>query len=306
MYRDENDAASIRAETRQAEAGLPPTLVAPNLTKLYAKRIARIATPVFAVLVLAISGVMVGLSPIGGLRWHMTYGLVAVWLLSPIFYAAARVVSRYRIRARLGKLEQIHLKDASAIEQIIRKEGGALSDWLGERTQRMERLSWAFPASLLAFIAPLSIHFVVGALFMNNRYARDFDRWMVMTMAMVGAAHLFVAIFTARHVILVQREMNAGKIPIGAKRGWVTMGFATAAGCVPGALLVGIPPLLVAATGSLYLPLLFSQLSQRMGNERGLIESLQPGEIQAFVTSASRESESQTSGQTPAEHLAGV
>jgi hypothetical protein len=99
---------------------------------------------------------------------------------------------------------------------------------------------------------------------------------MLMSMALVGAAHLTVAIFSARHVILVQRELDAGKIPVGAKRGWVAMGLSVAAGCVPGALLIGIPPLIVAATGTVYLPLLFSQVARRMAHERDRVHSLIP------------------------------
>ena len=108
----------------------------------------------------------------------------------------------------------------------------------GRVDDRWLAASFMWPAVGLSLVLPLSLHLP----FCTD----DFDEWVRMSCAIVGHAHVALAIMSARRMHRIARGERA--MPASAIYG-VTIGISM----IPGGLLIMIPPLLVAVTG---LPLL--------------------------------------------------
>jgi hypothetical protein len=132
---------------------------------------------------------------------------------------------------------------------------------------RWERAGAALPLAALSIVAPLSLHFLVWCL-LDPRPLESFGSWIGISVVVVGHAHVALcvcAVLWAR--ALSRRETIA--LGDGLRRSWVkalltTVGVAS----LPGLLLVGIPPLLVAVTGLVFVPAMYAATVRCMRRER--------------------------------------
>jgi hypothetical protein len=117
--------------------------------------------------------------------------------------------------------------------------------------------SWTIPLAGFTLIAPLSLHAIVGFINGDNR---DFEEWCGMSFIIVGHVHVLLAVMIGLHFT---RRWNGEKAwPLG--RIWLA---SIGAACVPGALLLLIPPLLVGVT-ALPMLLVYAAATYRLEAEQ--------------------------------------
>jgi hypothetical protein len=170
-----------------------------------------------------------------------------------------------RLSAPSGDLER-------DLERLERAAPGAEARAAADR---LERASVALPLMGLAMLAPLTIHLAVYRVCMfepRMESPHGYDKWIAFSLVIVGHAHLVLALCAWLYARKLRRE-PAWKLRSNVIRrdGWHALLWATLAGAVPGALLFLIPPLLVLATGALFVPLAFWAMGRRVLLERALL-----------------------------------
>ncbi|MGH9884975.1 MAG: hypothetical protein ACREBE_05585 [bacterium] len=116
-------------------------------------------------------------------------------------------------------------------------------DWLFAR-------SLSVPTLGIALLSPLTLHALVWVpLGMLIRDLMLFDYWAIMSIWITGVAHLVFAVACARRVA----RLAAGQP---ARTLGSVIAITVVTSCVPFVLLLAIPPILVAFTAMLLLPLL--------------------------------------------------
>jgi hypothetical protein len=138
-----------------------------------------------------------------------------------------------------------------------------------------ERLSVALPLAGIAFLAPLTIHFVVGQLLSastNGESAADFDGWIRWSVVLVGHAHVVLAYLGFRFARrLAVRSSAEIKEKGTARDGFGAIAWTTLASLVPGAILFLVPPTLVLLTGFAFAPVAYAVMGRRVFAERRVI-----------------------------------
>ena len=118
---------------------------------------------------------------------------------------------------------------------------------LKDRGDHLRVASYVVPAAGIALLLPLTIHMPI-ALWLSD--ANGFDMWCVYSGIFVGVAHIAFALMVG----LRARALVERREPIAVS---TIYGVAIAMSCVPG-LLVVLPPMITAATGTVILPLLYA------------------------------------------------
>lgn len=107
-------------------------------------------------------------------------------------------------------------------------------------TDSLRAAGLVLPSVGVALLGPYALHAVAFGLV--GAGGRDFDRWLVATLGVVGHALLvFVLLAGIRAAALI-----AGRPAVSVRR---VFAIVVAVSCAPGILLFGIPPVVVAATG---------------------------------------------------------
>jgi hypothetical protein len=136
---------------------------------------------------------------------------------------------------------------------------------------RWQRAGAALPLAALSIIAPLTIHFVVWCLLAPHEVL-DFGEWIAMSVVIVGHAHVALcvcAVVWANRLCRYETsELNVVQ-PSWARSLFITVGVA----CVPGLLLLAIPPLLVFVTGLVFVPAMYGATLRCMVRERLELET---------------------------------
>lgn len=223
--------------------------------------------------VLATSVVVVPLACIGlgvsGLKHAGLYARQMAGLGIPVLFAVA--TAAYLLRWAFGAVAVRLGRGVSARGRAISSPaapGAAFADDHAEAS-RLERGSLLWPAFGLGMITPLASHSLVGAMFGVS--AADIGDWVRVSVWVVGLAHLVFAGTLAREAKRMAESPDTWSLGRATAR---VVGYSTLAGCVPGAIFIGIPPLLVAMTGSVLAPLILAGLRDRLTKER---EMLDPG-----------------------------
>jgi hypothetical protein len=133
--------------------------------------------------------------------------------------------------------------------------------------KRLERVSVTWPAFGLGMVAPLASHSAIAALFGTG--AADIGDWVRISIFVVGLAHLVFAGMLMREAQRMVDDLDGWRL--GRATGRV-VGWSTLAGCVPGIVALGVPPLLVAITGSILAPLILAGLHDRLKTERAMLD----------------------------------
>jgi hypothetical protein len=141
----------------------------------------------------------------------------------------------------------------------------------------LEGWSLGLPLVATVVLAPLSLHAVVAALIGAagpESFATQlsgFTGWMRISGAIVGHAHLALAVLAARFVRRLRRRSHA-ELATSAGRAGVNDVLMTAAiAAVPGIVLLAIPPVLVAVTGIAFVPFAYEGARRVLLRERELL-----------------------------------
>jgi hypothetical protein len=106
--------------------------------------------------------------------------------------------------------------------------------------------SWVIPTVGVAVLLPITLH-MPFALLANGEHG--FDVWVVLSLLFTGVAHVVFAVLSAVRAYKLAIDKRA---PSPRKIYVITL----IVSCVPFALLLALPPMLVAVTGLPFLPLL--------------------------------------------------
>jgi hypothetical protein len=207
-------------------------------------------------------------------RVAATVLLLAAWPTAFVIGAVGRVAAR----VMLSLDARIPLTGDPA-EDLARLEARDPLQDARATARAWERRSTALPLAALSLLAPLSIHWVVYILLLKAPDLRastfdDFGVWIGMSAVLVGHAHLALLIGS---VIWASRLRTRPTVDIrgGIHRSWATV-LAVSAGvaCLPGIVLLAIPPILVGLTGVLFVPLMFLGTVRILAAERSALEAM--------------------------------
>ncbi len=202
----------------------------------------------------------------------LTLGLLACWPAALIAYVFARTAASHAMRRALARPLE---RRGDAVHDLARLETSRPAFILERAATRLEGWSAAFPLTMLSFLMPLTLHFVVGHFLGRGDgglSAKSYDEWIGMSVAIVGHAHLVLAICALVYGLKLARRESA-LIASGVSKDWLkAFGFTILAGAVPGALLFLVPPIVVALTGIVFIPAMYIFMGRRIVSERRLLE----------------------------------
>jgi hypothetical protein len=265
-YRDDSEVLLARREVlfheRSVEAekaGLMPPV--------FAQRVARIC----AGLALIAAGALLA----GGAIYNASYRghlqldhvLTLAWPVALAVYVVTLLVSRRAARAVL--VRPVMTRDLAG--DVARFEQESPLEIARDRANALERASVGLPMIGISLCLPLTIHWLVAAAFLNTG---DFDTWIMVSLAIVGHAHIALAIacwMFAR--TLSMRSVDVLRRP--DHHGWTVLAVVAGVSCVPGLLFFAVPPLLVLITG-LFIPLMFALARRLVCEERDRLGIVAP------------------------------
>ncbi len=201
--------------------------------------------------------------------WTATTILGGTWLLSAAVYGAMRW--RYAAHHRRA------LRPARSTHRILQL--AALHD-LG-----VASIFW--PLAGVCLLAPHSIHLVIDlaifSMYAPMSLVPDFGSYMTLTAALLIPAYGTLVARSRRFARrLVRHPDRAAREPAGLQ----ALFAATLAALIPGVLLLGIPSVLVAITGALFIPLSFGLAKRAFFAEQTILRALEndAGELSAEAT----------------------
>lgn len=255
------------AETEDARTELTPLL--PGLRAVARARLARIvagAVGVGGALSTFVIAAWTHDQP-SGLATHAlvasSCALVVSWFFARTGLAAA---------ARLLPVNMPELTLSGELEadlaRIDAADPRAELQRLEHRARRLERPSVALPIAAVTLLFPLFSHWLFTQAIGSDN-AQDFAQWIRISLIIVGHAHLALAVcgflFARRLHGLSLEGLQRLRIHREWLKAWlITIGVS----CLPGILLILVPPLLVAVTGIAFTPILWYLLHASIVGER--------------------------------------
>lgn len=186
--------------------------------------------------------------------------LVGAWPAMFLAWAVTRVAAQVWLTAALAQ----HVEPTHDVLADLARLARPVLDHLHDLADRLERRSVALPLMALALLAPLTLHFVVATLLGASG---NFDTWIVMSLVLVGHAHLVLA-WSAWRFAGALRQRSLDELYHPCRDGVRALGATFAWSILPSGLLLFIPPLLVALTGALFVPASFGSMQRRVAAER--------------------------------------
>jgi hypothetical protein len=252
----------LLAERAMQSRALPPVFAA-----IYGRRWGRVSAGIVMVMgavSLALAGLAsLALTAIVPQDWKPPYSLVllATLGLSVVAYVAARLIAPGALRRTVQR--------PFAVTEDARRDVARLSHRTPafdatDLVEGLERRSLGWPLVGLSLVAPLSLHLAVAALF--SIPLESFDVWVAISLVLTVPAHVTLAAFAAQFAKDVHAASDSAGPSVGraAFRAW---GVTVLVSFVPGVVLLGIPPLLVAVTG-VFIPIMFSVARNAAFTER--------------------------------------
>jgi hypothetical protein len=258
-YRDHAWPTRLRLAARLAAMRRAVGELAGARVDLAARRLARI--------VAGTAGVALALAMFGttALRATREADLPLVFLgaagpLALLAYAAGRLLGPSWIRRAL--CADLVVARRSPRDQLAHlEELGSPRALLGAKVAELEPWSIALPMMALSLLAPLTLHALVAAV---AGWMDDYTIWIAASAAIVGHAHLVLAIACA-HFAFRMKDRDPAEDP---RRGWVVWAIAIAVSAVPGVVFLAIPPALTAVTGLIFIPAMFGWARRTVAAER--------------------------------------
>jgi hypothetical protein len=278
-YRDDEGGLRFRREellvlrTREVDGARD------ELVGIHARRIARIAGGATAIAgagcITFVSGLTYGVKEVLDARLlagepPVTSILVATVLLVPLVMAIAWGVAARRMRTTLACAVRPTSDVRLDVAQLEHAPPLAL---LTARVDALEFHSVWVPLMGSALVAPLSMHLVFAVMlgWVGVTRLEQFDWWIFVSLVVTGVGHAVLctmAVRFARRLRAWRPTSSEGAPSVWAPYGWTMLGA-----CVPGIVLYCVPPLIAAVT-SLFIPVTFSALRQRVLSERAALASL--------------------------------
>jgi hypothetical protein len=260
VYKDSSFAAQCRREELLRSLSPLPR----RLLELHSNRVARIWAGAAGLVgfVALIFSVLLG-SRFAG------FFLLGTWAAMGLVYLVVGAV----MRRRLGILSrQMRSIGDDPMADVARLERGGPVEHVLRATHRLEAASFMLPLIAYTLLTPLFAHLLIGSALLGVS-VHSFNAWVLISLLLVGHAHVTLLILCIMHVLRVRSELDRGVAVQGATRGFWALLWTVAASSIPGAVLLCIPPMLVALTGLLFVPWMFHWASRRAQRERAILEA---------------------------------
>jgi hypothetical protein len=199
---------------------------------------------------------------------YSSYVLLGTWLAMVAVFVSVLLIRRRQL-LRSGRRALLATEDVFG--DLSRLERASPCELIVRRAHRLEVWSFVLPAVSLTLLLPLTLHLAVGTTFLSMPLAQ-FNAWILISLLLVGHAHLTLIILSVVHVLRVRSELDRGATVGGVRHGFWALLWTVTASTIPGALLLCVPPILVALTGLLFIPWMFHWISRRAEGERLLLE----------------------------------
>jgi hypothetical protein len=208
-------------------------------------------------------------------------GAAALLLLAPLVGAGALLCGRAVAGARLARILDTPPRLTGDVAADLARIAAA--DPLRasrEVAMRWERMSVALPIAAASILAPLTLH---GLVFCTVTAASGglgasaidaFGTWIGLSALIVGHAHVAVLVGTVRWAYRL-RATPTEQLRRDLHKHWgSTLLVAVGLSCIPGVVLLGIPPLLVAITGVAFLPAAYGMAARAVARERVALDAV--------------------------------
>jgi hypothetical protein len=133
------------------------------------------------------------------------------------------------------------------------------------------------PLAAVSLVAPLTIHWLVwlglSMPHLEDTRMADFGTWIAVSALLVGHAHIALLVAAVRWAFSL-RARETSTLRAGVHRHWgIALLVAIGVACLPGVVLVGLPPILVGVTGLLFVPFMFVGTARCIARERLALET---------------------------------
>jgi hypothetical protein len=278
-YRDDEGGLRFRREALLVVRKCEVDAARDALVGVHARRVGRIAGGATAIAGAACitftSGLTFGAKALLGARLFtsdppVTSILAATVLLVPLAMAIAWSTARLRMRKAIESAVQ---PTSDVRLDVARLEHAPPLAFLTARVDSLEFHSVWVPLMGWALVAPLSMHLMLAIVlgWVGIGRLEEFDWWILTSLVLTGVGHAVLSVMTVRFA----RHLRAWR-PTSTERaqsGWAAYGWTLLGACVPGVILYAVP-LLIAAVTSLFVPVTFTALRQRVLAERATLASL--------------------------------
>lgn len=271
-YRDDEMAARIRYDELLAEKRSAVMSVEP-LAQIEGRRVGRIAAG--AVGVFGFGGIVALLivefvsdERMAGLA---SAALFLVWVLSFVAYLVAGGIAEVRFgRSGLPPRSEDVRAD---IERLSEIEPDLV---LRDKVDRREVWSVALPMIAVSLLGPLTLHLILYSValilgIVDGRFV-DFDKWMALSLAIVGHAHLVAAGLCYRYAKKVSQVSPGEVIEMSKRSDSRTFWWTVLASAIPGAILLLIPPVVALVTGRGISWVMFRYMQRKILEERSALK----------------------------------
>ncbi len=257
------------AETERAEAEIAPHL--PALRRILRARIARIVAGLVGIL----GAVLMVIAAIADDDQTPTFVLLTgvVGALATYLTSRTGLGLATWLRTRLAKQELALTGELEAdLARIDASDPTHELHGLERKLARVEAASVAVPLSAITLLAPLMLHFLFVAL-TDWRGMHSYASWIRISIVIVGHAHLALALMCVLFARKLRRssldQLRTMKIHREWLRAW---GITIAVACVPGIVMLLVPPVLVAVTAITFVPAMFITFHRHLLAERSALD----------------------------------
>jgi hypothetical protein len=225
-----------------------------------------------AAMLVAVGAFLLDYPAQGPMRAAATTLLLGAWPLALV----AGLAGRWTARALLSLDTRMTMTGDAATDLANLQARDPLRDTCS-LASRWERRSAALPLAAVSLMAPLSLHWIVWCLLdvphIGIKSAEDFGSWIGVSAVLVGHAHIALLVAAVRWTRKL-RTLPTLALRVDLSRAWgLALGVAVGVACLPGVVLLGIPPILVAVTGLCFVPLMFHVTARRIERERLALEA---------------------------------
>jgi hypothetical protein len=262
-----------RDEVREARELIAPQL--PGLRDIVQARISRVI------------GGIAGIGAAAAMCWYaattpardeaatyaLLFGMIGLgmsWAISRGLLAVRGKFQRLRAEPELtGQLERdLALLDESDLRNEVRA--------LEQRADKLETASIALPFAGLTVLTPLFLPWLFAAIFLSES-TRDYSEWIRISLVIVGHAHVALAVLGYLFARKLHRSTIEAIAGVRIHREWAKIWLITiGVSCLPGIVLILVPPILVALTGLAFIPLMVLGLHHAVLQERTKLAAVVP------------------------------
>jgi hypothetical protein len=272
VYRDAEEALRRRRSELLALRRAQAMQVPASTVAVYAGRQARRYAGGAGIALAALLAV----EAIGG-AGGLTRYLELAWPVMAGVYAFAFLAAAANLRARLSRIEPTDdpARDVDRLERFVP------SEIVRADARALEAPSIAVPLAALCLLLPLSIHLLVASAFFHDGFGEaEFDGWIRQGLAYGGHCHVLLAVQAWRFGRRLPR--GAAVLEAAEVAGWhawaltILASMAAAVAfvlCAPFSAfsLAVAGPAVVAATGLVFVPMLFTGAGRRVAHERRVL-----------------------------------